>query len=1059
MNCNEMDVRKTYQYLNHSQNGITELRTIRFLDNNKTAPGQCAYVNCEDDFVDFCKRNNGNGNVFTGINPIVSEKLNGTYSPSKKGDVNFVQSVILDIDPKRRPGIASTDLEMKIAVDVGTEIANDFEDDGYIRPAINLSGNGCQLWFAIPPVKITASNRDTFEKQVKKFEESIAEQYEKDEIQIDSMATYNHLIKVMGTLSVKGNPTDERPHRLSKFDMVTTRQEDAKLLEHILSFDISAPVKQTNIPNVDIKKLEAVTDTQFNLLILRATNKMCDGVKLLWSRGYSQDRSVAIFNMIMILAYEKFSLEEIILLVTYFDQKTDMKKLSGRDATLYITQAYQKVMDESKGEPLPPHHWLKDKGFCTDNIPCHVQKILGLNKIKDWKKSINDVVLDENDLKKSYEKVEPLLRFASQKSKDEQHKIIDGLKKKCPKFNKNTLKQMVRQVQKDVKKHFDDATAGYTGVFIENNCYKQVVMNAEGSKVVEISNFHMKIEKDIIFSSELAKDRILEGDFITKTGDKIPFRFTSPEFSNNHKLAQQILQQGGPQLQYNAKLDQLKLATQAVSKPETIRISDNFGWNDDFTEFRTPSVHINKDGIFTPKDKLVDMTVHDHAKHLDLIKLGQDDLKITTNHILTDLMSLSDSSVITPVMGHIFLAPIQELMGDDKYALWILGLTGVGKSFLAKLAQSFFGEFMRSGSVVSWNSTVNSIQTIGYLFKDSVYVVDDYKRNNKNEDDIIEKIQSYADKTGKSRLRQDASVQKTRFIRGLLFVTGEDTPTNEASTLARLLIVNYPKKETDSDKGFRCTRLAHKYSGVMSAYLLWFLKNNVKDELEEMFHKYLTKIHEQIKGKQNGIRIAQNLAQNHIGFTLFVRFLLDGGYIDTKKETKMLDTHHHNLLSLVTEMTEAVKEQQASKIFMQILNELIVSGKVFVDVNMDSMRNVSSVYHELKERMDDYYERQMNNRYVVGFIESEDAEITYIIPSVAWREVQKAIRESGDRFRFGRGAVLNQLMEDGYIVEYEERKGRNKSATTRKNYRGKQVRAWAISSKEVDIPDEIEIPL
>ena len=1050
MDFNEKDVRKTYQFLNHSAHGITELRVIRFLTGGKTSVGECAYVETEDEFVSFCRRNNAKGNVFTGINPIKAEKKTGKYRPSKKGDVDIVQSMVIDIDPKRKPGTASTDNEMLLSKNIGERIADDLEDEGFVRPAVNLSGNGCQLWFSIPPVSLTDENRYNFEKQIKAFEEEIADSNDDVAIQIDSMATYNHLIKVMGTLSVKGKSTFERPHRLSVFDQDADKKEDAKLLEHLLSFEVKEKAIHAKNATLHLEKIQNMPDAEISLLVLKATSKMCDGVKKLWDKGYPGDRSVAIFNMVMILAFEKFSLEEIILLVIYFDQNTNMHKLAGRDAPDYIQKAYNKVMDESDSNPTPPHLWLKDKGYCKDEIPCHVQKILKLNEIKDWHKAVKDLVLDKGDIDSAYRKIEPIIRYAAKNTK-EQNAVLDSLKKAFPAFNKNILKKMIKEIHKEINQAFKDDSIGYTGVYIEDNCYKQVVYDGEGTKVMELSNFHMKIKKDIIFSSDIAEDRILEGDFITKKGKTYPFRFSSEEFSNNNKLAHQIMKQAGPDLQYNGNLTHLKLATQAVSKAKTIHMSDNFGWDDDYKTYRTPTVHINKEGIYTSSKTYIDMTNHDHAKYLNMQRLDKESLKNVIQHILDDFMTLSDARVITPVIGHIFLAPIQELMGDDKYALWVLGLTGVGKSFLAKLSQCFFGDFRRSGSVVSWNSTVNSIQTIGFLFKDAIYVVDDYKRNNKNEDDIIEKIQSYADKTGKSRLRPDASVQKTRYIRGLLFVTGEDTPTNEASTISRLMIIHYPKAPTDQVVGARCMKYSDQYSGVMAAYIHWFLKNEISEELEEMFQKYITEVYEKIKGKQNGIRIAQNLAQNKIGFTLFTRFLEDEGYIP-KRDKNVLDlTHDENLLSLTGEMTQAVKEQQASKVFMQMLNELIVSGKIYIDVELDNS-SVSPLYRDLHERMNKYYEQQAENRYVVGFMESENADTVYLLPLITWREVQKAIRESGDSFRFGKKAVLSQLQEDGYIVESEIPPDRIHSSTTRKYYRGKQIRVWAIAAEKMDLP-------
>jgi hypothetical protein len=85
-------------------------------------------------------------------------------------------------------------------------------------------------------------------------------------------------------------------------------------------------------------------------------------------------------------------------------------------------------------------------------------------------------------------------------------------------------------------------------------------------------------------------------------------------------------------------------------------------------------------------------------------------------------------------------------------------------------------------------------------------------------------------------------------------------------------------------------------------------------------------------------------------------------------------------------------------------------------------------------------------------MDSENADTVYLLPLITWREVQKAIRESGDSFRFGKKAVLSQLQEDGYIMESEIPADRYNSATTRKYYRGKQIRVWAIAAEKMDLP-------
>ena len=457
---NERTIRDTYRFLNHEKNGITELRVIGFNSDNTTKVGACNYVTTENEFVSFCRQNDGKGNVFTGINPISSTKLNGRYIPSRKEDVLFVQTIVIDIDPLRPKGMASTKEEMNIALKVGENIANDFEDDEFIRPIINMSGNGCQLWFAIPPIELSSNLRLTFEQQVKALENELLDRYDEDDIQIDSMASYNHLIKVIGTTSVKGENTKDRPHRISKTLSEFTRQEDPKLLEYILSKKVDAQDKVKL--KVDTQKLESMTDMSQRLLILKAKSKMCDGIKRLWMEGFNEDRSVAIFNMVMILAHYRFTFEEIIMLATYFDTSTGMNKLKGRDSISYITQAYEKVMDESNGEPVPPHHWLQDKGFCTDAVPCHIQKILKLNTgVKE--DDIKSLQITTESIEDAYQEIDPLIRYIATKPKSEHNQYISKLKEKYPKFNKNTLKGLLRSVLTEIKEKIKETSPRKVG--------------------------------------------------------------------------------------------------------------------------------------------------------------------------------------------------------------------------------------------------------------------------------------------------------------------------------------------------------------------------------------------------------------------------------------------------------------------------------------------------------------------------------------------------------------------------------------------------------------------
>src|SRR5262249_23098411 len=155
-------------------------------------------------------------------------------------------------------------------------------------------------------------------------------------------------------------------------------------------------------------------------------------------------------------------------------------------------------------------------------------------------------------------------------------------------------------------------------------------------------------------------------------------------------------------------------------------------------------------------------------------------------------------------------------------ALWVVGLTGAGKSFPAKLCMNFFGNFTvdgDSGHIASWTATPYYLQREGYYFKDALYLIDDYKPDLATQSQgkqVKQLLQNYADRTGRGRLKIDATTNTTRPIRGLLMSTGEDVPEHSASMLARSIVVRVEQRPKDLDRGQRCRDECSRYSGVMA---------------------------------------------------------------------------------------------------------------------------------------------------------------------------------------------------------------------------------------------------
>ena len=227
MNYNEEDIRKTYRFLNH--NYQTE---IRLIDPHKKRSPISIFVENEYDFIKECIKYNGIYNIYAGIN-----ERNKNCTEGK--EVISVKTIVIDIDPKRDKNTASTIDELNNADIIASQIQIDMLEKKYEKPLKAMSGNGYQLWFSIPEIKITEENREMINKKIQYFNKVLIKKYSNKECNIDNIGDLPRIIKVIGTLSIKGINTEERPHRVSFWadKSEIKRNEDENLKNYILMLD------------------------------------------------------------------------------------------------------------------------------------------------------------------------------------------------------------------------------------------------------------------------------------------------------------------------------------------------------------------------------------------------------------------------------------------------------------------------------------------------------------------------------------------------------------------------------------------------------------------------------------------------------------------------------------------------------------------------------------------------------------------------------------------------------------------------------------------------------
>jgi len=248
---NISDIKKTYEIIAHEKQS-----ELRLIDPHKKQPTKSIFVSTEEEFVKACEENNGKYNVYVGIN-----ERKDKCKEAK--DVIAVKTIVVDIDPERESNSASTNAELELAKEKAFEIEQKAVDKGYERPLKAMSGNGIQLWFTFPKIEINDKNRFEIEGKVKRFIKVLQEKYNSKEVKIDQIGDLPRIIKVIGTISIKGENTKETPHRVSKWMYCHKRNEDQKF-----GFDLRnlEPIKENETTSVVGKKKESRSETEFGAI-------------------------------------------------------------------------------------------------------------------------------------------------------------------------------------------------------------------------------------------------------------------------------------------------------------------------------------------------------------------------------------------------------------------------------------------------------------------------------------------------------------------------------------------------------------------------------------------------------------------------------------------------------------------------------------------------------------------------------------------------------------------------------------------------------------------------
>jgi hypothetical protein len=452
--------------------------------------------------------------------------------------------------------------------------------------------------------------------------------------------------------------------------------------------------------------------------------------------------------------------------------------------------------------------------------------------------------------------------------------------------------------------------------------------------------------------------------------------------------------------------------------------------------FVTPSVIITKDEIKPNTEFELEFT-DETCKCLDFKIIDDSQFKDLALHIINDYFECSSSIATMTLFAHAMAASILSHISLMKSpVLWVDGSFGEGKSFIASIAQCFYGNF---SNLTASDSTGVGKLAIAHKFRDAFLVMDDFKKSlsEYSTKQIIQFIQKAYDRTGRVAAKRDGTPRdESTKIRGLIAITGEEPPLDEASAVSRLLLVNTKKGSMNKAKGEIAEQRKGEYCGF-TPYFIQYVYRQGEAEVKKMYIGHLAAFEK--KGKEDGLqenmyRICQNMALNMTAFNLAMNLLVDKGVIPVQKGEELCARQMKNLEICREDVAANTGAQRGATVFLNRLKELL----------QDPVR-----YHITN--LPGYDPTDNKNSKALGFCRSADPGVVFIYQGTAHGEVETHLSKtknwSQTQHHIGR-----QLFEDGHVVAYDPKStGYTKYVKTPN---GNRIYCWAIKLESLGFTTE-----
>lgn len=506
------------------------------------------------------------------------------------------------------------------------------------------------------------------------------------------------------------------------------------------------------------------------------------------------------------------------------------------------------------------------------------------------------------------------------------------------------------------------------------------------------------------------RDLVLGVQIALKDGTILTERVAAEDSGDPTIMIKHIRRVAGPRLTIEAgERTHITQAIDAISAgiPEYVEVART-GWvaADGNIAFATPGgvVGTLPEGyrVHLPDDLQSDMT------RFAVVDQGDLAFGYAIDGVFNGLLAAFEAKISYPLLAFALMPVAARWMNPQKFAMHLSGETGSLKSETCKIMMSFFGaDFRAAAPLMSWRSTINSIEQIGWALPDALALVDDYKPSIVSSWEFTELIHRYADGNARARLSRDSKLRKRQAMRCWLLSNGEDIPTGESSVLARMVTVRLPKRPQGAAYNValrKAQRLAEYFPTITARWAQWLMVNAEAQGFEariELYHQKISAVvQEKVPEVPNVNRIAKNVAMlwscwDALG--AWATEVFPEEWRGTAVEA--WDNVPSIMMRLALEVAGHVVEEKPTRVFLNTVQEGLDSGRFYLQPRT---------------------EKASGRMGLAGYF---DKDGIYLLPSM-YKEVSKWMRESGQQIGFSNAELYRLLRQDGVL----EREGKDGAA-------------------------------